>query len=98
MNNLLNLVLILPLLGFLFTLLLPKDKTNLIRLVALVLSLGFDASENEPLGYLRVTADGFAQAATAIAALRLPTAIVQEGGYNTEELGLLLARTLGPFL
>ena len=40
MNNLLNLVLILPLLGFLFTLLLPKDKTNLIRLVALVLSLG----------------------------------------------------------
>jgi acetoin utilization deacetylase AcuC-like enzyme len=64
---------------------------------ALVLSLGFDASEHEPLGFLSITADGFARAATAIAALRLPTAIIQEGGYNTDLLGNLLQRTLGAF-
>lgn len=57
---------------------------------ALVLSLGFDASESEPLGYLRVTSDGFARAAERIAALRLPAAIIQEGGYNTATIGKLL--------
>ncbi len=64
---------------------------------ALVLSLGFDASEHEPLGFLRVTAEGFARAGALIAALGVPTAIVQEGGYNTDLLGALLERTLGPF-
>ena len=62
---------------------------------ALVVSLGFDASEHEPLAALRVTEDGFARAGAAIAAMRLPTAIVQEGGYNTAVLGGLLARFLG---
>jgi acetoin utilization deacetylase AcuC-like enzyme len=64
---------------------------------ALVLSLGFDASEHEPLGFLRVTEDGFARAGAAVAALRVPTAVVQEGGYNTDLLGGLLVRTLGAF-
>ena len=64
---------------------------------ALVLSLGFDASLDEPLGTLRVTEEGFAQAATRIAALRLPTAIVQEGGYNTEVIGTLLQRFLSAY-
>jgi len=61
---------------------------------ALVLSLGFDASEDELLGYLRVTSDGFARAAERIAALRLPIAIIQEGGYNTDTMGTLLQRFL----
>ena len=61
---------------------------------ALVVSLGFDASELEPLSYLAVTADGFARAAERIATLGLPTAIIQEGGYNTDLLGTLLERFL----
>ncbi|SDB68380.1 Acetoin utilization deacetylase AcuC [Belnapia rosea] len=61
---------------------------------ALVVSLGFDASEHEPLGLLKVTADGFARAGADIAALRLPTAIIQEGGYNVEVMGSLLERFL----
>ena len=64
---------------------------------ALVLSLGFDASEHEPLGFLRVSAEGFARAGGAIAALRRPTAIIQEGGYDVERLGSLLARVLRAF-
>ncbi len=62
---------------------------------ALVVSLGFDPSEHEPLNYLRVTADGFAHAAEAISALKLPSAIIQEGGYNVELIGTLLQRFLG---
>jgi acetoin utilization deacetylase AcuC-like enzyme len=61
---------------------------------ALVVSLGFDASEQEPLSYLAVTADGFARAAERIAGLRLPAAIVQEGGYNVDVIGGLLGRFL----
>ncbi len=61
---------------------------------ALVLSLGFDASEHEPLHFLSVTADGFARAGERIARLRLPSAIIQEGGYDTERLGTLLQRFL----
>ena len=64
---------------------------------ALVVSLGFDASEYEPLSFLQVTNDGFAQAAARIAALRLPTAIVQEGGYNVDEIGTLLATFLSAY-
>jgi acetoin utilization deacetylase AcuC-like enzyme len=62
---------------------------------ALVVPLGFDASEHEPLGVFRVTEDGFARAGALIAGARLPTAIVQEGGYNVALLGALLARFLG---
>ncbi|HYI84679.1 MAG TPA: histone deacetylase family protein [Acetobacteraceae bacterium] len=61
---------------------------------ALVVPLGFDASEDEPLAALKVTPDGFARAGAALAGLRLPTAITQEGGYNVELLGTLLARFL----
>ncbi len=62
---------------------------------ALVLSLGFDASEHEPLAFLRVTADGFARAAHAIAGLQLPVAVVQEGGYAVDRLGGLVGGFLG---
>jgi len=67
------------------------------RADALVLSLGFDPSKDEPLGYLQVTEDGFAQAARRIAALRLPAAIIQEGGYNTALLGTLLQTFLAAY-
>ncbi|GAA0578064.1 histone deacetylase family protein [Craurococcus roseus] len=61
---------------------------------ALVVPLGFDASEDEPLAALKVTPDGFARAGALLAGLRLPTAITQEGGYNVDLLGTLLARFL----
>ena len=73
------------------------DAIRAARVDALVLSLGFDASEHEPLGFLTVTEDGFARAAAAIAALGLPTAIVQEGGYNVDVIGGLLGRVLTAF-
>lgn len=53
---------------------------------ALVLALGLDAHENDPFRGLRVTTPGFAQAAARIRALGLPTVIVQEGGYMSDDL------------
>ncbi|GGG29370.1 acetylpolyamine amidohydrolase [Caldovatus sediminis] len=64
------------------------------RADALVVSLGFDASEHEPLAALRVTAEGFARAGAAIRAIGLPAAIIQEGGYNVGLIGTLLERFL----
>jgi acetoin utilization deacetylase AcuC-like enzyme len=64
---------------------------------ALVVSLGFDASEKDPLGVLRVTTGGFAEAARRIAALGSPTVLVQEGGYVSDELGRNLAHFLAAF-
>ncbi|MFN3273864.1 MAG: histone deacetylase family protein [Paracoccus sp. (in: a-proteobacteria)] len=53
---------------------------------ALVLALGLDAHENDPFRGLRVTTPGFAQAAARIKATGLPTVIVQEGGYMSDDL------------
>jgi acetoin utilization deacetylase AcuC-like enzyme len=64
---------------------------------ALVISLGFDASEHEPLAALSVTAEGFARAGGAIAATRLPCAVIQEGGYAVDRIGGLLAAFLVSF-
>ncbi len=61
---------------------------------ALVVSLGFDASEHEPLAWMKITEDGFARAGAAIRKTGLPTAIIQEGGYNTDMMGRLLKRFL----
>jgi len=64
---------------------------------ALVIALGLDASEHDPLGVLKVTQEGFSQAARAIARLALPTVIVQEGGYLCPALPLNLIAFLSPF-
>lgn len=62
---------------------------------ALVLSLGTDASVHDVHGRHEVTDEGFGRMAERIAALKLPTVIVQEGGYASSELGRLVADVLG---
>ena len=64
---------------------------------ALLVSLGFDASEHDPLGVLKVTSAGFAAMARRIAAADLPTVLVQEGGYMSAVLGENLACFLAAF-
>src|SRR5262249_26935961 len=64
---------------------------------ALVVALGLDAFEGDPFGGLSVTTPGFARIGEAIAALKLPTVIVQEGGYLCPELGDNLTSFLGGF-
>ena len=52
------------------------------RPAALVVALGLDASKDDPIGALKVTQKGFADAASAIGRLRVPTAIIQEGAIS----------------
>jgi acetoin utilization deacetylase AcuC-like enzyme len=64
----------------------------------LVIALGLDASEHDPIGALQVTTQGFASVAAAIAhALRVPIAIVQEGGYLCPALPVNLISFLKQF-
>lgn len=62
---------------------------------ALVVSLGLDASEHDPIGPLDLTADGFAEVGARIGGLGLPTVVIQEGGYALDHLGTLAAAVLG---
>ena len=64
---------------------------------ALVVALGLDAHEGDPFQGLAVTTLGFARIARAIAALGLPTLLVQEGGYLSADLGPNLTSFLRGF-
>ncbi len=64
---------------------------------ALVVALGLDASERDPLQGLKVTAAGFHAMAGKIAGLGLPTVLIQEGGYLSDDLGHNLVQFLEGF-
>ncbi|MBN8939894.1 MAG: histone deacetylase family protein [Rhizobiales bacterium] len=61
---------------------------------ALVVSLGLDAHAEDPSMGLGVSHDGFRRIGERLGALNLPTALIQEGGYNIATIG----RSLGEFL
>jgi acetoin utilization deacetylase AcuC-like enzyme len=63
----------------------------------LVVSLGLDAAEADPVGILNVSTDGFRSAASLISNFGLPTLLVQEGGYPCDALGVNLAAFLEAF-
>ncbi|WP_417726765.1 histone deacetylase family protein [Roseovarius sp.] len=62
-----------------------------------VVALGLDAYENDPLRGLAITTPGFGRIGAAIARLGMPTLFVQEGGYLCEELGQNLTSVLTGF-
>jgi acetoin utilization deacetylase AcuC-like enzyme/GNAT superfamily N-acetyltransferase len=53
----------------------------------LVLALGFDTGRGDPTGSWSLTAEDFEANGRLIADLKLPTLVVQEGGYRTRTLG-----------
>jgi acetoin utilization deacetylase AcuC-like enzyme len=61
---------------------------------ALVVALGVDPAAGDPESPLAVTADGFRAAGRALGALRLPTVLVQEGGYDVATIGALVRAAL----
>jgi len=64
---------------------------------ALVVALGLDAHEHDPYKALAVSTAGFGLIAAEIARLGLPTVLVQEGGYLSDDLGPNLASALRGF-
>jgi acetoin utilization deacetylase AcuC-like enzyme len=65
---------------------------------ACVIALGLDAFEDDSSEMMRVTTTGFGAIGARIGALRLPSVIVQEGGYAVEALRKNLGSFLGGFL
>jgi acetoin utilization deacetylase AcuC-like enzyme len=57
---------------------------------AIVVALGFDAHARDPLGVLALESSDFGTIARRVAALRLPTVVVQEGGYAVDAIGACL--------
>ena len=63
----------------------------------LVVSAGFDILAGDPVGEFCVTTGGLSEIGRRIAALNLPTVIVQEGGYLLDALGESAVAFLRPF-
>ena len=64
---------------------------------AIVIALGLDAHEDDPYQGMKITTAGFARIGAQLAALAVPTVIVQEGGYLSDALGPNLASFLAGF-
>lgn len=64
---------------------------------AVVIALGLDPYEGDPLRGLAVSTAGFGRIGQRIAAMRLPTVLVQEGGYLCDQLGDNLSSFLQGF-
>ena len=55
---------------------------------AVVVSLGVDTYEHDPISQFRLTRDDFPRLGAAIATLGRPTLFVMEGGYAVDDLGI----------
>jgi acetoin utilization deacetylase AcuC-like enzyme len=62
---------------------------------ALIVSLGVDTSEDDPIAAFRLKTEDFTLMGGLIAQLKVPTLVVMEGGYAVSKIGENVARFLG---
>lgn len=55
---------------------------------ALVVSLGVDTFEGDPISFFKLTSDDFKRYGTQLGSLNIPTLFVMEGGYAVKEIGI----------
>ena len=72
-------------------------KINEYNADALVVSLGLDTYINDPLSKFNLTSQDFIKLGKKIKSIALPTAIILEGGYATEDLGTNVVNVLQGF-
>lgn len=65
---------------------------------ALIISLGVDTFENDPISFFKLTSDDFTTYGADIAKLNLPTLFVMEGGYDIDEIGINTVNVLQGFV
>jgi acetoin utilization deacetylase AcuC-like enzyme len=70
------------------------DRTKAFHPSAVVLSLGFDTYQGDPLSPFQVTPEAYRQVGQMLMELNLPVLIIQEGGYQVEALGKLAEQVL----
>ncbi|MNT28425.1 Acetylpolyamine aminohydrolase [compost metagenome] len=54
---------------------------------ALVLALGFDTYKDDPISVLKLDIDAYRDIGARVASLKIPTVVVQEGGYMVQAIG-----------
>lgn len=64
---------------------------------ALVVSLGVDTFENDPISFFKLGSDDFTTTGADIAGAGLPTLFVMEGGYDIGEIGINAVNVLQGF-
>lgn len=64
---------------------------------ALVISLGVDTFERDPISFFKLTSDDFTDYGSRLASLGLPTLFVMEGGYAVTEIGINTVNVLDGF-
>jgi len=64
---------------------------------ALVVSLGVDTFERDPISFFRLASEDFTTYGGLIGAIRLPTVFLLEGGYAVEEIGVNAVNVLSGF-
>ena len=63
----------------------------------LIISLGVDTFENDPISTFKLTSDDFTDMGQTIAAAGLPTVFLMEGGYAVEDVGINVVNVLTGF-
>lgn len=64
---------------------------------ALVVSLGVDAYEKDPISFFKLTTEDFTRYGERLGKARLPTVFCMEGGYGVQEIGQNVANVLSGF-
>jgi len=64
---------------------------------AIVVSLGVDTFENDPISFFKLKSDDFIDMGQTIAGMGLPTVFIMEGGYAVEEIGTNTVNVLKGF-
>ncbi len=67
------------------------------RRPALVVSLGVDTFERDPISSFKLTSSDFRRYGRSIGALGIPTVFVLEGGYAVAEIGINAVNVLHGF-
>jgi acetoin utilization deacetylase AcuC-like enzyme len=63
----------------------------------LVVSLGVDAFENDPISFFKLTSADFLTTGEMIGDLEIPTLFTMEGGYDVDEVGVNVVNVLKGF-
>lgn len=65
---------------------------------AVIVSLGVDTFERDPISFFKLCSEDFTRYGQALGALSMPTLFVMEGGYAVEEIGINTRNVLNGFL
>ena len=64
----------------------------------LIVSLGVDTFEHDPISFFKLTSEDYITIGEQLAAAKLPTLFLLEGGYAVDDIGVNVANVLRGFM